>query len=109
MSWASEQAEYQDWLTQERYIDHERRMSRAKRITELFNNIPDATFLDYVLLNGDKESMNTLVPNGAFKAYDIAYRLRDTDTRPTKKQRTAIANVYIFTETKLRPEEIAAD
>lgn len=40
--------------------------------------------------------IDTVVPNGDFKAYFIAMRLRKNEWTPTEKQRTALVNVLSY-------------
>lgn len=96
MSWASEEHEDAMAIAAEEYKRDQENRDGALELFQKLDTLPDITFLDYVLMNGEKDSMNQVVHGGAFPAYDIAYKLRDENRRPSPKQRKAIANVFVF-------------
>lgn len=66
--------------------------SKANGARLVLNRMSDEEFLNEVLCF---PGVNTVVGNN-FPAYDIAKRLKESNGKPSAKQREALSNVYLF-------------
>lgn len=71
----------------------EKRIREEMHMLDKFN---DFEFLKFVLIFGNRRKMNETVPDGKFKAFDIADNLLTSKRHMTREQRFKIRNLYLI-------------
>lgn len=70
------------------------------------NSLNNRTFLKYILDNSDRYSINNVVPQGRFKAYNIGEKCNKNGWDLADKQRHAITNVFLFLNCGYKQEDL---
>lgn len=83
-----------DWI--EKIAERAAEENRIKEEMHMLDNFNDFEFLKFVLIFGNKRKMNETVPDGKFKAFDIADDLLTSKRHMTREQRTKIRDLYLF-------------
>ena len=95
MSWAEDMG-YDAWDGEDFEIQEDIYRTIANE-RDYLDELGEDEFLDYVLKYGKRLSMNSVVGSN-FPGYDIAERIKNNGCKPTEKQRTAIRNVYLYSQ-----------